>query len=466
MKNVIIWEFDNLLVREVIESLQTDNIIKIKRWFVNDKYINDAFFKNKESVVNWFELIINGEITNLKDLKIPDDIYDNLAKNFNMYIDLILRHSYFTNQHNYENINIINMVLKYFYNLIIEEKIEVIIFPDIPHDLPNYVLYSIAKELNIKTIILVPSFFPDKFHYIYDIEDYGIFTNSVSSGLEFEKIKINKEYKKELFYMKKPSFKEKINKKLRFAFNFKEWIKERFGIIMKKSSSYSSFYEWLLTKIIKNAKRKLEKYLYELTIKRAKSKFDSNKKYVYFPLHLQPEMTTSILGGIYSDQLLAIERLAKIIPEDWSIYVKENPKQTSYMRGKFFFKRLNLISKAILVSNNVNTYDLIEKCQFVATISGTAGWEAISGGKNVLIFGKSWYESLPGVFKYDEKIKMPDIIKFQIDHKKLEENFENLIKKTVKGVFNYDLLAGINDFQPEENKKNIYNFLKWSINNI
>ena len=154
--------------------------------------------------------------------------------------------------------------------------------------------------------------------------------------------------------MKKPSFKEKINKKLRFAFNFKEWIKERFGIIMKKSSIYSSFYEWLLTKIIKNAKRKLEKYLYELTIKRAKSKFDSNKKYVYFPLHLQPEMTTSILGGIYSDQLLAIERLAKIIPEDWSIYVKENPKQTSYMRGNFFFKRLNLISKAILVNNNIN----------------------------------------------------------------------------------------------------------------
>ena len=62
--------------------------------------------------------------------------------------------------------------------------------------------------------------------------------------------------------------------------------------------------------------------------------------------------------------------------------------------------------------------------------------------------------------------KITDIIKFKIDHKKLEENFENLIKKTAKGVFNYDLLAGINDFQPEENKKNIYNFLKWSINNI
>ena len=51
--------------------------------------------------------------------------------------------------------------------MLIEENIEVIIFPDIPHDLPNYMLYCIAKELNIKTIILVPSFFLDKFHYIF-----------------------------------------------------------------------------------------------------------------------------------------------------------------------------------------------------------------------------------------------------------------------------------------------------------
>lgn len=464
MKNAIIWEFDNFLVRDVIESLDTNNIIKIKRWFVNDKYINDDFFKNKKNIVNWFELIINGDINKNNDIKIEDKIYDNLSKKFNMFIDLLIRHSYFTNQHNYESINVINMFIKYFYFILTKENIEVIIFPDIPHDLPNYMLYCIAKELNIKTIILVPSFFLDKFHYIFNIEEYGVFDNSDVYSIENNKIKLKKKYKKELFYMVKPSIKEIIKKNFRFILNFPEWFNERKDIIIRKKSIYAGLYEWILTKIIKSTKLKLENYLYNNMLKKYSRKIDLNLKYVYFPLHLQPEMTTSVLGGIYSDQVLAIERLAKIIPSDWYIYVKENPKQTSYMRGKFFFRRLKLISKAILVNNNINTYDLIEKSQFVATITGTAGWEAITGGKNVLVFGKAWYGGFPGVFRYDSNIKISDILDFEIDHNKVEETLEKLNKKIAKGVFNSDLLEGIKNFNVEENKIDIYNFFVWMLN--
>src|SRR4030043_207253 len=47
-----------------------------------------------------------------------------------------------------------------------------------------------------------------------------------------------------------------------------------------------------------------------------------NKPYIYFPLHYQYEATTCPMGGIYSDQLLAIELLSRA---GIQVYVKEHP---------------------------------------------------------------------------------------------------------------------------------------------
>ena len=61
---------------------------------------------------------------------------------------------------------------------------------------------------------------------------------------------------------------------------------------------------------------------------------------MYFALQLQPEMTTSALGGPFKDQALAIETLARLLPPGVRILVKENPKQGAYQRGPMFFHRL------------------------------------------------------------------------------------------------------------------------------
>ena len=49
----------------------------------------------------------------------------------------------------------------------------------------------------------------------------------------------------------------------------------------------------------------------------------------------------------------------------------------------------------------VPTLELIAKSRAVATITGTAGWEALQMGKPVICFGYAWYRSFPGVFRWD-----------------------------------------------------------------
>jgi len=40
---------------------------------------------------------------------------------------------------------------------------------------------------------------------------------------------------------------------------------------------------------------------------------------------------------------------------------------------------------------------LIERCKAIATITGTAGWEALFKGKPAVVFGHAFYRDAPGV---------------------------------------------------------------------
>ena len=41
-----------------------------------------------------------------------------------------------------------------------------------------------------------------------------------------------------------------------------------------------------------------------------------------------------------------------------------------------------------------------------ATITGTVGWEAITGGKPVIIFGRAWYKTLTGVYTFSPELDL------------------------------------------------------------
>ena len=192
--------------------------------------------------------------------------------------------------------------------------------------------------------------------------------------------------------------------------------------------------------------------------------FDQSKRFVYFPLHVQPAMTTDTLGGIYEDQRLAIERLDQLLPDGIYIYVKENPAQTYYKRGEEFFSRLFSIPKVVLVTPETNTYDLIEHAEFVATITGTAGWEAITAGKKCLCFGYAWYRSLAGVIRYTESITYDDIHRYSFTKEDFDRSYERFYRSLFPGIVAGDLFSNLKeDFSTETNNAEVYTSLKLAI---
>jgi hypothetical protein len=159
----------------------------------------------------------------------------------------------------------------------------------------------------------------------------------------------------------------------------------------------------------------LIRYVYARQFRRDVKSVSSNRfdgaPYVYFPLHLQPELTTSAVGGVYADQLLALEALSARMPEGHLIYVKENPKQTEKQRGPLFYKRLRALKNVRVVHLRESSSDLIRGSLSVATITGTAGWEALFHGKPVLVFGSAWYREFPGVTTFTDELNVSEFLR-------------------------------------------------------
>jgi hypothetical protein len=182
---------------------------------------------------------------------------------------------------------------------------------------------------------------------------------------------------------------------------------------------------------------------------------DFSKKFVYFPLQMQPELTTSTLGGVYTDQILAIEKLSQMIPDDWYIYVKENPKQLEGHRGKFFFKRLSLLRKVKYLSKGINSFDLIKESQFISTVTGTAGWEAITSNKCCVTFGKTWYQEFHGIFKYHDNLDYKTIIQSKIDKSTLEKEYNDFIATTANGIVDNGHIPNYPDYNDSDNTEEL-----------
>jgi hypothetical protein len=129
----------------------------------------------------------------------------------------------------------------------------------------------------------------------------------------------------------------------------------------------------------------------------------TDQKFIFLPLHYQPELTTVPLGGKYADQIYIAELVRDLMPKDWRLLIKEHWSQTSVRmygdQGRFpgYYSELARLPNTDLIHPNVDSTSFVRSAQAVATITGTAGWEALTMGVPCLLFGKSWYRRCPGV---------------------------------------------------------------------
>lgn len=325
--NIVVFALSEPNAIEAIKKLSEDEDINVCAWIGDDK---------GQGVLDYsYGRLLDMSSQQKESLLCPANIYQKVYQKMYIFLDMVYR-----NRHEaiYYYVNTFNLYINFYYGLFKKNNVEMLIFGDIPHFGCDSIAKTLADAMGIKTVMFQQAIEPNRVFAFLNVDDIGKFESLAND--EHLNLELEEKHEKKLFYMSDLSLYNPHQTEESLIDIVKRSLNDMWCKRHDKGYAVYSFKQcidkwvegvfrdrWSLREFCRNSSR--------YTVSEAKVNLDCN--FVYFPLHMQPEMTTSALGNEYCDQALAIERLRKVLPDDWKIYVKENPKQSQYMRDDMFF---------------------------------------------------------------------------------------------------------------------------------
>jgi len=156
--------------------------------------------------------------------------------------------------------------------------------------------------------------------------------------------------------------------------------------------------------------------------------------FVYFPMNIVEEMNLLHYAPFYTDQIEVIRHVAKSIPVDHILYVKDH--KGSGLRGWNsinYYKEIMEIPNVKLIHPTFNNNVLLEHSKLLITIRGTTAYKAVKYGIPSIIFGSQPFELIPSVYKVTSLLELPNLINEIIDKsvdQSYYEKYEQLINNS------------------------------------
>ena len=175
-------------------------------------------------------------------------------------------------------------------------------------------------------------------------------------------------------------------------------------------------------------------------------------RYVFFPLHTEPEVSLLVYGRPYVNQIEIIRMLAISLPVDCVLVVKEHPWMVGKRTPVAYAKMLN-IPRVHLADPSLEARTLIQHAALVAVVTGSVALEAAMLGKPVITFGDCPYNLLPDhmVRRCDDPRRLQLIMREALQP---HPSDDRAMEAYVAAV--YDTTASINLYSVLLAKKNVH----------
>jgi hypothetical protein len=362
--------------------------------------------------------------------------------------------------------------ITYWMRYIEANSVGLVISPVAPHRIFDFSLLIACRKLGVSYIAFQTTPFEKKLFIIDRFVGPGkfIFELDIPDGKLPEMIEKDIILKSGLYDAALPNYERKnivlnnnnylekivsLGRKL-IDSNYRFWSSFKRTENLIKGGHVSSL-DYLIYLVEKNKRLRRLKSVYN----RLSVLVDVSREYIYFPLHHQPEETTCPSGGVFSNQLLVLDRLLQSAPETVLIYVKEHRSQFiksangDLGRTTSFYECLIENPRIRLVDMSIDQFVLIDNAQMVATVTGTVGYEAYCRGVRTVLFGRTWLEGLTNVHSYKDlsglrAFYVGDALQLDL-HDKVKE-ICNIMKYSFSTIHdeNYETAYGVPGIKDEQ----------------
>jgi len=391
-----------------------------KSWYYHD-YVIKNFKKPDISYLKLFEEKYNIQ---LWKLIINDRIFYQYNKFYQFSSDEIL--------------SILTQECKLYEQILDEVEPDFVLMQQPPLRHSN-LFYELCRARKIKTIIMNPAILGYKCFLSQE-------SNKLDTSEQLDKVEApNRNFKDLQKYFHSQNFNKQteVFRNSVVSSNLEKFKAAKEFLLFSNNKNIKTHY----TYFGRSKKRVLADSI-DLSLKRKKRKsfIDKNFKntiddelFVYFPLGSDPEAQTLISVPLQNNQAEIIKQIAKSLPIEYKLYVKEHPFQEQRDWRKISeYKQIMEIPNVCLIHPSVKIHDLYKKCSLVFTLAGTAGFEAAFYEKPSITFSDQTYSILPSVFKVEQIEELPELIRRCLKIKVKSSDVNKFITLFEKNTFDYD----------------------------
>ena len=137
-----------------------------------------------------------------------------------------------------------------------------------------------------------------------------------------------------------------------------------------------------------------------------------NEKFVYYPLHVSPELSIDVLGSFYAEQYKLLRDIRRSLPADATLLVKDHPNFIGNNPISMAREIADLPGTRLL-NFDVPSIEILKNSDLIITVSGTAAYEAGMLGIPAITLSPMYFCGFSSI-RYCEHIKDLKVIALEM----------------------------------------------------